>query len=124
MKHKYNATPVVIDGIKFDSKKEGVRYSNLKLLEKHGRISDLKLQVPFMLTPAIYYYAEFKRFSLEKHNGKGWFCIQRGSKYYADFVYTENGKRVVNDVKGFRTAMYRKKANQMRKLYGIEIFET
>lgn len=31
---KYNNIPTIIDGIKFDSKAEGKRYTDLKLLEK------------------------------------------------------------------------------------------
>ena len=43
--NKFGNTKVVVDGIKFDSKKEANRYGNLKLLQKAGEISDLKLQV-------------------------------------------------------------------------------
>ena len=124
MKSKYNAIKVVYDGITFHSKKEGKRYLDLKLLEKDGQISHLKLQVPYDLSPAIYILCNRKArvFTLEK--GKFTKCIQRGTKYIADFVYNENGKKVVEDVKGFRTKTYRKKANQMKKIYGITILET
>ena len=36
-----------VDGIKFDSLKEARRYQELRLLERAGKIADLRLQVPF-----------------------------------------------------------------------------
>lgn len=49
---KYHAKPVTIDGIRFASKKEGNRYCELKALTRAGKISDLQLQVPFILSKA------------------------------------------------------------------------
>jgi hypothetical protein len=40
--NKYRAQPVVIDGIRFASKKEGARYLELKLLERAGKIKNEK----------------------------------------------------------------------------------
>ena len=51
-KSKYKADKVVVDGVKFDSKREARRYRELKLLEKAGEISDLQMQVKFVLIPA------------------------------------------------------------------------
>jgi uncharacterized protein DUF1064 len=48
-KRKYRNQPTIIDGIRFDSKKEAARYEELKLLEWHGDISKLALQVKFSL---------------------------------------------------------------------------
>lgn len=48
-KNKYRAQSVVLDGIRFDSKKEGARYVQLSLLQKAGSIRDLELQIPVML---------------------------------------------------------------------------
>ena len=48
---KYNNTRPVVDGIKFDSKREAERYKELKLLERAGKISDLILQPRFELLP-------------------------------------------------------------------------
>lgn len=121
-RHKYSAQKVIYDGITFHSKKEGRRYLDLKLLEKSGKISELKLQVPYPLIPNIYIDTMIWEFTFEK--GKMNRCIQRGTFYIADFAYMEKGKEVVEDVKGFRTATYRKKANQMKKIYGITILET
>ncbi len=32
--HKYHAEPTIVDGIRFDSKKEATRYAELRLLER------------------------------------------------------------------------------------------
>ena len=44
---KYKAIRTKIDGITFASKKEAHRYTDLKTLEKHNKIRDLKLQPCF-----------------------------------------------------------------------------
>lgn len=44
VKNKYNARKVIVDGIKFDSIKEGDYYLRLKILEKAGVIRNLILQ--------------------------------------------------------------------------------
>ena len=51
---KYRNKRVEYEGIVFDSLKEKRRYCQLQILEKNGSISDLRLQVPFELIPAIY----------------------------------------------------------------------
>lgn len=98
---KYRNQPTIIDGIRFASRREGRRYSELKLLERAGQIKDLKLQVPFPLDV----------------NGKP------VTRYVADFTYTEGGELVVEDAKGFRTDVYRLKANLFAALKGFEIRE-
>lgn len=85
---KYKSKKVVIDGLRFDSQKEANRYCELKMLERTGAISDLKTQVVFNLIP-----------KQVNENGKS---IERRCDYKADFVYTENGKTVVEDVKGYK----------------------
>jgi hypothetical protein len=106
-KSKYNNKKVVIDGIEFDSTREGERYLELKLLQKAGLISNLKLQVPFILAPS---------------------CVLDGRrkpamKYKTDFVYEENGRTVIEDVKGKVTALYRAKKHLMKTVLGLEIKE-
>ena len=49
---KYGAVKMIIDGITFDSRKEARRYTELKLLERTGKITDLQRQVKFRLIPA------------------------------------------------------------------------
>ena len=84
--NKYHARKVVLNGITFDSAKEADRYWALRILEKRGKIEDLRLQVSFELVPK----------SKE----------ERAVKYIADFVYREDGNTVVEDVKGMRTKDY------------------
>jgi hypothetical protein len=43
--------------------------------------------------------------------------------YVADFKYLENGKEVVEDVKGFKTPVYKLKKKLVEAIYGIEIIE-
>ena len=105
---KYKNQKVTCNGIKFDSKKEANRYSELLLLERAGAITNLELQVPFELIPN------------QKINGK---VVERACKYVADFSYTENGQRVVEDTKGFRTAEYIIKRKLMLYVHGIRIKE-
>ena len=111
--NKYNAKKITIDGKTFDSKKEASRYSELKLLEKAGQISDLDTQVTFCLIP-----------KQVDENGK---VLERACTYKADFVYTENGKRVVEDVKGCKRSnayqLFAIKRKLMLLNYGIRIKE-
>lgn len=97
----------------YDSKKEARRASDLKLLERAGEISDLQEQVPFVLAPA-YYVKGIKKDV----------CVLREMKYIADFVYTDKGKTVVEDCKGFKTKEYKKKKRLMKSILGIDILET
>jgi hypothetical protein len=108
-KSKYHAQKTTVDGIIFDSKLEAHRYCELKTLEKAGKISDLRLQVPYELIP--------------KHEIEG--ITIRATKYIADFVYKDErtGKEVVEDTKGFKTSDYKRKKKYMLQRYGIEIHE-
>lgn len=103
-KSKYGNKKTEVDGIKFDSIREAKRYKVLKLLQKVGKIAFLRLQVEYEL------------------NEGGTHSLV----YIADFVYveTETGKEIVEDAKGMRTAVYRKKCRLMKKIYGITIKET
>lgn len=98
-KSKYGAEKVAVDGLTFDSKKEANRYRELKILEKIGKITNLQMQVKFVLIPA-----QREPDTVGKRGGiiKGK-LIEREVSYIADFVYTDvNGNRVVEDVKGYR----------------------
>lgn len=124
---KYLSKKTTVDGISFDSKKEAERYKQLSLLEKQGIIKNLQLQVPFLLIPA--QYEEVKTYTPKRHKEKvEKKLIERKIKYVADFVYTnENGKIVVEDVKGFRNsaayAEYTIKRKLMLYIHGIKIVE-
>ena len=58
MKNKYHNKKVTVDGITFDSVKEARRYSELILLQRAGKIKDLRRQVKFELIPKQYRYYE------------------------------------------------------------------
>lgn len=107
--NKYHANRCVWQGMTFDSQKEFSRFLILKGYEKAGIITNLRTQVRFELIPAI---KEGKR------------TVQRPCFYVADFVYTRDGKQVVEDTKGYRTQAYEIKKKLMRWRHGIEIIET
>jgi hypothetical protein len=100
--NKFHAVKVKLDGCTFDSKAEAARYQQLKLLERSGDIIDLSIHPVYHLSV----------------NG-----VKIG-KYIADFSYFENGKFIVEDVKGVKTAVYRLKKKLVKALYGFDILET
>lgn len=105
---KYHARKTTIDGIQFDSAKEAKRYVKLRDMEMAGEIQELRLQVPFEILP-----------SFECDGVK-----YRGMKYIADFVYYRDGKQVVEDAKGWKTAEYRMKKKLMAYMNHINIEES
>lgn len=105
---KYKSRKVTVAGITFDSKKEANRYRELVLLERAGRLSNLQRQVKFELIPS------------QRVNGK---VVERACTYVADFVYLENGRKVVEDTKGFKTKDYIIKRKLMLWVHGIQIKE-
>lgn len=97
-----------MDGITFDSRKEADRYLVLKGMEEDGTIEDLRRQVRYELVPA---------FDVDGRH-------YRPVYYVADFVYVEDGKEVVEDVKGMITDVYRLKSKLFARRYGKVIKET
>ena len=105
---KYSNIRTVVDGITFASKREAVRYRELKLLQRTGKIYQLKLQPQFV-------------------------CIVKGKKvcvYIADFQYHDYGLneigppiKHIEDVKGVRTPVYKLKKKLVEALYDIVIEE-
>lgn len=103
IKRKYNNKKIIVDGIKFDSKKEALRYKELKMLEKAGIISNLQRQVKYTLIPAQYERTdEVYTRGKDKGKPKKGRLIERECAYYADFVYMQDGNTIVEDVKGYR----------------------
>lgn len=102
--HKYHAKKTAVGGVTFDSQKEAERYMELKLLEKAGEISELKLQPRFTLLNNF------------KHDGE----TIRKVEYVADFQYVDmkTGATVVEDVKGYRTDVYKLKRKFFLEKYG------
>lgn len=111
--HKYGAVRTTVDSITFASKAEAKRYGELKLLEKAGEIIGLKVQPEFSLNAWSADHAD---------------CPKVGV-YRADFEYVIPGyrpitdQRVIEDVKGVKTALYRWKKKHFEAQYGITITE-
>ena len=129
---KYRSKKVTVGGMTFDSKKEYRRWCELNLLQKAGKITDLERQVPFKLIPAQKRTVEtgerYKRDNLARGIRAGdpktkEVCLEQSCVYIADFVYRENGRQVVEDTKGVRTADYIIKRKLMLWRYGIKIRE-
>lgn len=108
MMNKFNAKRTTVDGITFDSRREADRYLVLKGMEEDGSIEGLRRQVRYELVPA---------FDVDGRH-------YRPVCYVADFVYREDGREVVEDVKGMRTDVYRLKSKLFARRYGMSIRET
>ena len=91
---KYNAIPTGVNGIRFASKRESARYIEILLEIKAGKISELTLQPVFKFP-----------------------C---GIKYVADFKYTEKGRPVYEDVKGFKPPAFNLKMKCFKFHYPLE----
>ena len=107
---KYRNKKVKVDGHTFDSQKEARRYKEVKLMERAGAIKGLEIQPAFELIPTIRTETE----------------TLRKTVYKADFRYvdTKTGGVVVEDVKGFKTDVYKlKKKMLLHKYEGIDFRE-
>lgn len=90
--HKFRAKPIIVTDVRFDSLREGGRYSKLLFLHTRGLIQDFTLYPTFPL-------------------------VVEGTKigvYEADFSYCYQGVKWVEDVKGKLTDVFQLK----RKLFG------
>lgn len=121
-RNKYGNQKITVNGQVFDSKKEAKRYQELLLLERAGAIQNLQTQVKYVLIPA--QYETFERYGQKGQRLKdGQKCVEKECAYIADFVYCENGKKIVEDTKGFRTSDYKIKRKLMLHVHGIRIKE-
>lgn len=121
---KYGNKKIMLDGLSFDSRKEARRYTELKLLERAGKIKNLELQKSFELIPSQYEdTGEVYTRGANKGQPKRGKCIEKAVTYKADFVYIEDGKTVVEDTKGFRTKDYILKRKLMLYIHRIRIRE-
>lgn len=102
---KYGNKRTEVDGIAFDSKAEARRWGELKMLVAAGEIGSLERQAKYVLIP--------------KQDG------ERECAYVADFTYWKitPGCRIVEDVKGYRTEVYRLKRKLMLYVFGIRVVE-
>lgn len=101
MASKYKAVRSSVDNHAFASKKEAAHYSKLRLMEKSGLIHSLTLQPEFPI----------------------WINGIKCFIYRADFSHYENGKRIITDVKGIRTPVYRLKRRCVEAYHHIKITE-
>lgn len=107
---KYLNKKTTVNGIKFDSRREADRWSHLCMLQRTGRISDLRRQVSYELVPAVKFEGAAKK--------------KPAIRFIADFEYVENGARIVEDVKSPVTAKlpaFQLKRHLMKHLHGIDV---
>lgn len=95
--HKYAAKAVVIDGIRFDSRREGRLYESLKARVAAGEVAFFLRQVPIHL--------------------------QGGTKLVIDFLvfFTDGRPPEFLDAKGFETQVFKVKRREVEAAYPIRI---
>lgn len=111
---KYRAKAEWVDGRRFASQREAIRYKQLRLLERCGDIRDLECQ------PVFYLHV------VKLYKGAPWpIELATVGKYIADFQYLDkrSGEIVVEDAKGFKTETYRLKKKLVEAIHGITISE-
>ena len=120
-KQKYHAQKVTFDGMEFDSKREMLRWQELRALERSGEIFGLRRQVRFGLIPAQYAPDVVTKTGKKKRGA----CLERKCDYIADFVYSDlrTGEYVVEDAKGMKTEVYKIKRKLMLYIHGIRVKE-
>ena len=111
---KYSNQVTIIDGIRFESKKEANRWLDLQTLLKANIISNLQRQVAFELAPKTKLYGE-KR-------------TKPALRYVCDFQYFDHSlnQLVIEDVKSPSTRkskLYRTKKHLMKTQRGLDIVE-
>lgn len=99
--NKYWAKKTDVHNITFHSEKEAIRYTDLILLQKAWKISDLELQPKFLLQDSFKY---------------DW-ITEKSISYISDFKYLENKERVIEDVKWMKTDVYKIKRKLFLKKY-------
>ena len=95
-KHKYNAKPTVVDGIRFDSQKEARYYSELKLRQQAGEILFFLRQVPIHLPGGTKLVIDFQEFHSD------------GTVHFVD-------------VKGVMTDVFKIKKREVETQYPFEV---
>lgn len=118
---KYGNKKVELNGILFDSEREMQRYLMLKAAQENGVISDLELQPKWVLIPKI-------TETYVKHlKTKDKVCertAQLPITYTADFAYTKDGERIIEDVKISPKMLPKEfvlKVKMMRAIHGIKV---
>ena len=96
-RHKYGATATVVDGIRFDSKREAKLYESLKARQQTGEVAFFLRQVPIHLPG--------------------------GTKLVIDFLvfFTDGRQPEFVDAKGHETAVFKVKRREVEAAYPIQI---
>lgn len=96
-RHKYGATATVVDGIRFDSKREAKLYASLKASKEDGEVAFFLRQVPIHLPG--------------------------GTKLVVDFLvfFTDGRPPAFLDAKGIETAVFKVKRREVEAAYPIQI---
>jgi hypothetical protein len=115
LRNKYGAVKVHHAGHCFDSKREAVRYEELRMLEAAGEIADLEVHPAFpLMVPELV------------TDGPPWVFHTIG-QYHADFQYrnVRTGNVIVEDVKSkpTRTESYKRTKKHVEAQYQITIVE-
>lgn len=101
---------ITIDGKAWDSTAEYERFINLSQMQKGGLITDLQTQVKFELVKSIK-YSDSSR-------------AKPALRYVADFSYIQDGKLVIEDIKGTmleNDPVFKIKRHLMLAIHGIEV---
>jgi hypothetical protein len=99
--NKYHNEKMIVDGVRYDSKKEYQRHKELILLEKANKIKNLRF-----------------------HDKQDTVILQKDPliTYIPDFCYEEDGILIIEDLKGFQTKEFKlKKKMLISKLKKKEI---
>lgn len=99
---KYGNIRTEAAGMKFDSRREAMRWMVLRLEERAGEIRDLKRQIVYPIVVNGLHICDYR----------------------ADFVYVKRGELVVEDSKGFTTREYKLKAKLMLAVHGLTVLES
>lgn len=130
--NKYGAKKIKdpVTGYVFDSKAEFIRWCELRILEKAGRITNLRRQVKFILIPELRAEStDVYKAGPQKGLPKPGPVIEKACSYIADFVYCDaDGNMVVEDVKGCKKGaaydLFTIKRKLMLEKFGIKVRES
>lgn len=107
---KYGNKKTKVGDLTFDSLREAKRWSQLCMLERTGRIAELRRQVTYVLAPSVKF--------------AGARAAKPAIRFIADFEYIEDGARVVEDVKSpvtAKLAAFQLKRHLMKHMHGIDV---
>jgi hypothetical protein len=145
--NKFGAKKIIdpATGFEFDSKKEFYRWCELRIMERAGKIRDLKRQVTYELIPS-QREESTEVYKAGPHKGlpKPGAVIEKPCNYIADFVYqvptttqyenevghlafADGYETVVEDVKGYKKGaayqLFSCKRKLMLQVHGIRVRE-